>query len=33
MLVHTEATVLPDNGVYIYGLYLEGAAWELGGQG
>ncbi len=22
-----------ENGAYIHGLYLEGAAWELGGQG
>jgi hypothetical protein len=30
---HEEVTVFPETGAYIHGLYLEGAAWELGGQG
>eukprot|EP01016_Furgasonia_blochmanni_P056398 TRINITY_DN9609_c0_g2_i1.p1 TRINITY_DN9609_c0_g2~~TRINITY_DN9609_c0_g2_i1.p1 ORF type:complete len:465 (+),score=151.11 TRINITY_DN9609_c0_g2_i1:836-2230(+) len=30
---HEEIQNYPENGAYIHGLYLEGAAWELGGQG
>nr|SYZ35238.1 PtDNAH9b [Paramecium tetraurelia] len=30
---HEEVTVSAETGAYIHGLYLEGAAWELGGQG
>jgi dynein heavy chain len=28
-----EVNAYPESGAYIHGLYLEGAAWELGGQG
>ena len=28
-----EVQAYPDSGAYIHGFYLEGAAWELGGQG
>jgi dynein heavy chain len=28
-----EVAQKAENGAYIHGLYLEGAAWELGGQG
>ncbi|CAD8057207.1 unnamed protein product [Paramecium primaurelia] len=30
---HEEVTVPAETGAFIHGLYLEGAAWELGGQG
>lgn len=26
-----EVTLAPETGAYIHGLYLEGAAWEMGG--
>lgn len=28
-----DVTAYPETGVYVYGLYLEGAAWEVGGTG
>lgn len=28
-----EVVGYPESGAFIHGLYLEGAAWELGGQG
>lgn len=28
-----EVTAHPESGAYIHGIFLEGAAWELGGQG
>lgn len=28
-----EVTAFAETGAYVHGLYLEGAAWELGGQG
>lgn len=30
---HEEVTVAAENGRYIHGMFLEGAAWELGTQG
>lgn len=30
---HEEVNSHPESGAYVHGLYLEGAAWELGGQG
>ena len=26
-----EVTVYPESGAFIHGLFLEGAAWEIGG--
>jgi hypothetical protein len=28
---HEEVVAAAENGAYIHGVYLEGAAWELGG--
>jgi len=28
-----EVTTSAENGAYIHGFFLEGAAWEFGGQG
>lgn len=30
---HEDVTAAAADGSYIHGLYLEGAAWELGGEG
>lgn len=30
---HEEVTAAAENGAFVHGLFLEGAAWELGGQG
>jgi len=30
---HEDVKAYPESGMYIHGLFLEGAAWELGNPG